>query len=74
MEELVRLNKVVSMSATPNPDRIMAALRIGEELFHVIYSKVTGDIITFIDINENKHRYKKRKLVKNGNRRPRCRR
>ena len=71
MEELVRLNKVVSMSATQNHDRVQASLRINNEEFTCIYVKSTGDIITFLDLGECKHHRKRPKYIQNGNRRAR---
>ena len=71
MEELVRQNKVISMSATQNPDRVQATLRIKDEEFTCIYVKSTGHIITFLDLSECKHHRRRPKFVQNGNRRPR---
>ena len=69
LEHLIRNNKVVSMSTTMNPDRLQVTVKVGKDMFHCIYCKGTGDIITFIDINERKHRRKRKKMIKNGNRR-----
>ncbi len=74
LEYMIQQNKVSSMSSTLDINRIQVALQIGEEKIHCIYSKLSGQIITFIDPNERKHQRKKHNAIPNGNRRTKNRR